>query len=72
MLQDPNRFKSALDKPEKLAYRIEDAVYTSGLSRSTLYKLIEDGKLASIKAAGRRLILAADLKSFLEAQREAA
>ena len=43
------------DKPdEKRAYRINEAVATYRLSRSTLYKLIAAGKLRSIKIGGRR------------------
>lgn len=55
-----------------LAFRIDGAAHASGLSRSTIYELISSGRLRSIKAAGRRLILADDLRAFLEAQREAA
>jgi excisionase family DNA binding protein len=54
----------------KLAYRIDEAGSATGLSRSTLYGLIASGRLRSIKAAGRRLILADDLRAFLDAQRE--
>jgi len=50
---------------EPIAYRINDAVQVSGLSRSKLYQLISTGSLASIKVAGRRLILAAALHAFM-------
>jgi excisionase family DNA binding protein len=55
-----------------ISYRIEDAAKVTGISRSSLYALISDGTLRSVKAAGRRLILADDLRAFLESQREAA
>jgi excisionase family DNA binding protein len=50
---------------DKLAYRIDEAAHVSGLSRTTLYKLITAKKLASAKAEGRRLILRADLVAYL-------
>lgn len=56
----------------RIAFRIDDAAVACGLSRSTIYNLISAGTLPSFKAAGRRLILAEDLKSFLTASREAA
>lgn len=52
-------------QPHKLAYRIDEAVSASGLSRSTLYALIANGALPSVRVAGRRLILKDDLVAFL-------
>ena len=51
---------------DKLAYRIDEAVHVSGLSRTTLYKLIAAKKLDSAKVEGRRLILRADLIAYLD------
>ena len=51
---------------ERLALRINDAVAVSGLSRSSLYNLINEGTLPSRKIAGRRLILREDLRRLLE------
>lgn len=50
---------------EPLAYRVSDAALVSGLSRSTLFELIADGRLASIKVCGRRLIPAYALRELL-------
>jgi excisionase family DNA binding protein len=50
---------------EKLALRINDAVTISGLSRSTLYKLLSAKKLRAVKVGGRRLILREDLQKLL-------
>jgi excisionase family DNA binding protein len=50
---------------ERLALRIKDAVLVSGLSRSTLYKLLKAGSLSAIKVGGRRLILREDLQALL-------
>ena len=49
-----------------LAYRINDAVRISGLSRPSIYVLISENKLESIKVAGRRLIPAAALRDLLQ------
>jgi excisionase family DNA binding protein len=51
-------------RSDKIALRVQEASRVSGLSRSTLYKLISDGKLCSIKACGRRLILRTDLEAY--------
>ncbi len=51
---------------EKLAFRVNEAVAVSGLSRSTLYELLKAGKLRAVKVGGRRLILREDLQALLE------
>ena len=48
-----------------LAYRIGDAAKVAGLSRSSLYVLIGEGKLRSVLVAGRRLIPADALRDLL-------
>jgi Helix-turn-helix domain len=47
------------------ALRVHDAVDISGLSRTSLYNLMDSGKLPSRMIAGRRLILRADLVALL-------
>ena len=49
---------------DKIALRIPEAAYISGLSRSTLYALMGEGKLRSVKVGGRRLILRTDLEAY--------
>jgi excisionase family DNA binding protein len=51
---------------EKFAFRINEAAAFSGLSRSTLYKLLSDEKLRAVKVGGRRLILREDLIGLLQ------
>lgn len=41
---------------EPIALSIEQARNYTGLSRSSLYRLIGSGKLTSLKVSGRRLI----------------
>jgi len=50
---------------DKLALRLDDSATISGLSRSTLYNLINAGKLKDCRVGGRRLILRADLESLI-------
>jgi hypothetical protein len=54
-----------LAAPKPFALRIEHAVRYSGLSKSTLYGLIASNKIASVKRAGRRLLLTASLEDFI-------
>lgn len=49
-----------------MAWSISEAVKESGLGRSFLYNLMGEGKLPYIKIGKRRLILAEDLRQFLE------
>jgi excisionase family DNA binding protein len=42
--------------PTPRAYRVQDFCKAFGLSRSTVYNLIAQGKLRSVLVAGRRLI----------------
>jgi excisionase family DNA binding protein len=64
--------KSIPSLADKIALRIPEASHVSGLSRSKLYELIGDGKLHSVKAGGRRLILRQDLEAYLASCKEVA
>jgi excisionase family DNA binding protein len=63
-----NIHNQAIIRPdERLALRINDAALMAGLGRSTIYSLINDGKLRSTKVAGRRLALRESLQELLRA-----
>jgi predicted DNA-binding transcriptional regulator AlpA len=47
-----------------IAYRVNDAVAACGLSRASLYRLIQEGKLRTKLVAGRRLIEPAALREL--------
>ena len=49
----------------KMAFRIDEAVFASGISRSGLYRAIDEKRLESVKIGGRRLIPHAALEAFL-------
>jgi excisionase family DNA binding protein len=50
----------------RLAYSIREAADISGLGRSSIYVAIRDGQLKVKKHGRRTLILADDLKSYLQ------
>ncbi len=50
---------------ERHALRLPEAVQFCGLSRSTLYALIAENRLKSIKVAGCRVILVEELRRFM-------
>jgi excisionase family DNA binding protein len=50
-----------------LAYRIEDAAAAIGISRSTMYEFVKDGRIPARKIGSRTVIRRRDLEAFLEA-----
>lgn len=50
---------------EKRALSIAEAAQTCGLSRATLYRLIEQKKLLTVKLGARRLVPVAALDALL-------
>lgn len=56
---------------EKMAFRVNEVVVITGIGRTSIYDEIAAGRLKSVKAAGRRLILKADLEEFLASCRDA-
>jgi len=49
-----------------ITLRIDDACRVAGLGRTSLYKLIGEGRLKSVTIGGRRLVVAASLRELLE------
>jgi len=55
-----------MTKPgEVLSYTVMGAAAATGLSRTTLYRLMEDGTLPYMKVRGCRLIEAGELRALL-------
>lgn len=52
----------------KLALSIAQAVEATSLARSTLYRRIGDGSLATVRVGGRRLIPMASLEALLKVE----
>jgi excisionase family DNA binding protein len=53
------------EKPERRALSIEEAAEACGLSRATLYRLIADGRLVTLKIGARRLVPVTALDALL-------
>jgi excisionase family DNA binding protein len=51
--------------PQRLAYSVDEAAGLLGLSRRSIYELLRDGQLGSVKIGSRRLIRHTDLELFL-------
>ena len=49
-----------------IAVTLAEAVHITGIGRSTLYKLFNEGKLTPRKAGKRTLILIAELEAFVK------
>jgi excisionase family DNA binding protein len=53
------------EPPERRALSISEAAQACSLSRATLYRLLADGRLATIKIGARRLVTPAALDALL-------
>ena len=53
------------EPPPALAYRINDFAKAVGIGRTTIYKLIAEGKVRPIKIGGRVLIPAPEIARLL-------
>jgi excisionase family DNA binding protein len=65
------RIKSDRSLVNKLAHHVDEASAISGVGRSLLYEMIKEGRLRSVKVAGRRLILHEDLVALLKSGEQA-
>jgi excisionase family DNA binding protein len=50
---------------ERRALSIEETAKTCGLSRATLYRLIADGKLTTLKIGARRVVPVGSIEALL-------
>ena len=57
---------------EKLTVTIPEACAMTGLGRSTIYRLFDDGKLKRRKVGKRSLILMSDLREYIESLTDSA
>jgi len=55
--------------PARLLYGVSETSRVLSVGRSTVYELLRDGDLPSIRVRGRRLIAAADIAAFVDRQR---
>jgi len=54
--------------PQPISYSINSAIQATGLSRAGIYIAIKDGRLPFKKYGKRTMIMADDLKAFVEAE----
>lgn len=59
------RVPRARDIP-RISYTITEAIAATGIGRSTLFALIRDDRVKSVRIGRRRLILADSLRAFVE------
>jgi excisionase family DNA binding protein len=59
---------SDVEPIERRALRVNDCAKAYGIGRSTIYKLMNEGKLATAKIAGRRVVLRDSAEALLRAQ----
>ena len=61
-------YKPAIIDPiPRVSYSVPEAAQALGVSDSTVKRLINSGKLASVKAMGRRVIPVKSINDFLSA-----
>ncbi len=56
--------------PERITYRVNEVLALTGLSRSTLYRLVARGELPLVKVCGRTLVARDDLDAMLLRMRQ--
>jgi excisionase family DNA binding protein len=61
----PPPFPSPPTIPQKIAYSIREVRELIGISNSSIYKEIGEGRLRSVKRGNRTVILAADLQDWI-------
>jgi excisionase family DNA binding protein len=53
---------------DRLAFRVDEFCAVTRISRSTLYKLMREGKIRTVRVAGRRLIPAEAARALLQGE----
>jgi excisionase family DNA binding protein len=59
---------SQFEQPSPRAYGVRDFCKAFGVSRSTVYNLMADGRLRTVRVAGRRLIPADAAEALLRGE----
>jgi len=62
--------KNQTPAPQRISVSAREAAIITGLSKSTIYKLIADGQLPYVQVGGRRLVMVKDLYKFLTDARQ--
>lgn len=59
---------TSTEATERLSVSVEEAAGMLGVGRSSIFNLLNEGALASVKIGKRRLIPVVELRAFLERQ----
>lgn len=60
------RTKKLDENIERFAYRVDDACYGLGISRTTFYEMVKSGQLKTIKLGGRTLVPASEINRLTQ------
>lgn len=55
-----------IDVPERRALSVQEAARALGISRASLYRLVQQKRLATVKIGSRRLVPVTSLDNLLE------
>ena len=61
-----NRMRTAAQHPDKRSYRINELMPITGMSRSSIFRLIAKGKIKTRKCEGTTLVMREDLDAFYD------
>lgn len=65
IVNEPRRKPRRLAPPKPLALTLDDTSRTTGLGLTTIYELINEGRLKSLSVGRRRLVLYSSIESLL-------
>ncbi|WP_242416335.1 helix-turn-helix domain-containing protein [Sphingomonas panni] len=51
---------------KRLAISVAETVHASGMGKTTVYKLLKEGRIASVRVGRRRLVIVASLQELLQ------
>jgi excisionase family DNA binding protein len=64
-VQESDHMRNTTEKQERRALSIIETAQACGLSRATIYRLIEQKKLATLKVGARRLVPVGAIEALL-------
>lgn len=65
-MDNDNQASGYVQKMAPMGLTVQDVAKTTGIGRTKVFELIRDGKLPARKIGTRTIILAEDLKAFLD------
>jgi excisionase family DNA binding protein len=62
----PGQFRYRMHKMKRVTYGVNEVASMLGIGRTTIYKLIDQGRLTCVKVGARTLIHARDVEALLD------